>query len=185
MRVDGVVLAGGQSRRMGVDKARLKVAGVPLAERVAGALAAVTERVVVLGGEPISGFEFQQDADAFAGPLKALAAFDPETEIVFIASCDLAKFDRRLVPALCSLLDANFDAVVPKIGGRSQPLCAVYRRSAIRLLAERDFVDRVMRWLDALRVREVVEDELQTMGLDPRSVMGANTPEELERLLTD
>jgi molybdopterin-guanine dinucleotide biosynthesis protein A len=94
--VVGAVLAGGQSRRMGVDKARLAVSGVPLAERVATALreAGCAEVVLVRRGAP-DGMPWrfpvvreseQRPRHVLTGFLTALEAAEGP---VLVAACDL------------------------------------------------------------------------------------------------
>src|SRR5208337_1185050 len=70
-----------------------------------------------------------RDAVAFQGPLLALqhpleaAASDP----VFVCSCDLPLLDASVASALVAAI-ADHDAVIPEVGGKPQPLCAVYRK---------------------------------------------------------
>ena len=50
--VTGVILAGGRSRRMGRDKALLKVDGVPLFERILGMMQGFFSNVIIAGDRP-------------------------------------------------------------------------------------------------------------------------------------
>src|SRR5580692_6938300 len=97
MNVEAVVLTGGRGRRMGDDKARIVIDGVPMGLRLVRSLLSLEIPVTVLGREPIEGAAFVPDADAYAGPLAALEIFVPSHQHVFIASCDLPRFDSRLV----------------------------------------------------------------------------------------
>ena len=53
--LDGAILLGGASSRMGRDKARLPIAGVASLERVAEALSEVCETLYLIGGDPPEG----------------------------------------------------------------------------------------------------------------------------------
>lgn len=184
MRVEAVLLTGGASRRMGEDKAGIPIDGVPQAQRIADALGALGIPVTILGRAPIPGHGFLPDSDEFAGPLSALARFEPDADAVFVCSCDLPLFDARIVSALLAAL-GDKDAAVPKVSGFRQPLCALYRSRALALmpnvLSQKGAC--AMRWLDTLDHVVVGEDELAAVGLDPQCAQGANTREEFERML--
>lgn len=186
MEVEGVVLTGGASRRMGRDKSKLTVDGEPLSTRLARDLRSHCGRVTVLGKEPIEGYEFVADEEEYAGPLIALSCFQPRAEAVFVTSCDLPRFDGRLVGLFGDLL-RDQDAVLPMNEGRLQPLCGLYRAKAWNdLQATVDAGGKsLMAWLDRLTVQAVDSEEIAHKGIDPRSICGANTPEEWERLLSD
>jgi molybdopterin-guanine dinucleotide biosynthesis protein A len=167
---------------MGASKASLEISGVRLGEKIANALAACCQRVVVLGREPIAGFDFLPDAEEFEGPLAALARFEPTMEWVFAAACDLTHFE----PSVCSALMATADkaAVVPMVMAQLQPLCALYPASALiaakRLAAEGR--RSMMSLLDVIPYEVRDENELRAAGIEPVQVLGANTREELESL---
>ena len=176
--VEGVLLTGGASRRMGIDKASILVDGEPMALRIAKALSGRCDKVTVLGREPIAGFDFLPDASEYAGPLAALSRFETAADLFFLASCDLVSFDPRLIGELIERLGEH-DAVIPVLDGRSQPLCALYRASTLARLRETVSAgeSRVMAWIASIDALEVPADEL-THGRACRSV---NTPDELRQ----
>lgn len=182
MNVEGVVLTGGASRRMGVDKATIIVDGKPVAVRQAVSLIEAGWPVTVLGQEPIAGCAFVRDAESFAGPLAALSHFVPSAEYVFVLSCDVPLFD-AVVAEVCLREMGSFDAVVPVVGGRDQPLCALYRRSAWTSLPSAQESGRVMDWVSRLKIRRVAAESLISLGVQSEWVTGVNTPEELAALL--
>lgn len=128
MTTTGVVLCGGQSRRMGRDKALVEVDGVPMAERVARALVAGgCASVVLVGGDgaALSGLGRTWVADRwpgegpFAGVITALAETGTN---VLIAACDLPDLD---VATVRSVLRASADEpsvdVVVAVTDRVEP----------------------------------------------------------------
>jgi molybdopterin-guanine dinucleotide biosynthesis protein A len=135
------------------------------------------------------------DAVAYDGPLAALhtglVALTGEAEVAFACGVDTPLLAPAFVRAVLRSLHKGDDAVVPIIGGRSQPLLAVYRvRIAPRLRALLD--DGAFGLRDIPRtsaVRQVGEWELisdpELDDADPRldSAENTNTPEEWAALL--
>lgn len=183
MTLECVLLTGGGSRRMGSDKGRLLVQGEPLSERIARMVAEVGVPVAALGPDPIPGHRHVPDAKPGEGPLAALAGYAPGADATFVASCDIPRFDARIVGVLLATLE-GFDAAVPSVADRAQPLCGVYRAPCFEVAknlagcGER----RISRWIERLNVRLVSSEELALAGLDPECCLGANTPEEFARL---
>jgi molybdopterin-guanine dinucleotide biosynthesis protein A len=179
MIVEGVVLTGGASQRMGEDKAGLLVEGVPVAVRTAHLLGLHCDKVTVLGREPIPGYAFLADKADYEGPLSALSRFVPTSDSVFVASCDLPRFDARVVEVTLSLIQ-GYDACLPVVGTQVQPLCGLYRATAwptmSLLLSEGK--KSMMALIERLRYRTITQEGLAASGIDVRSVIGANTPEE-------
>lgn len=184
MQIEAILLTGGGSTRMGVDKARLVVGGVPLADGIAAALCQAAEKVTVLGREPIEGCAFLADQEVQAGPLSALARFSPEADLVFVASCDMPHFHPGILEVLSKKLDEETDAVVPVRAGILQPTCALYRSSCWKAIPDVLVQERksLMAWLDRLRTNLVDEAALQEAGLAPIHFASFNTLEELIRI---
>jgi len=172
--LEAIVLTGGASRRMGTDKAKLIVDGEPLAERVARLIAGLGIPVTIAGREPIPGHNFLGDAEDFAGPLAALARFQPSAEYVFVASCDLPGFDPSVIESLRSRIGEHA-AAVPSLDGRLQPLCALYSAPSFELARGLAVEDerRTMAWLE--RLDYVVVDDIE-----PAFLANVNTQDEFK-----
>lgn len=178
--IEAALLTGGASRRMGRDKSELVVDGTPMAERIAAELAEHGLSVTVLGTKPIQGCHFVGDEAAYQGPLFALARFTPGCPLCFVASCDMPGFDASLIVSLKDRIE-GFDAVIPMVDGRLQPLCALYASrswTALRelaLLGER----RLMRWIDSLNIAVFEEPSFHAAGLRAENYANVNTEEEM------
>lgn len=163
-RLVGAVLVGGESRRMGRDKALLEVDGQTLAERTADVLAAVVPRVVLVTRGPTDDrFPNRPDrpvvADRFPGrgPLAGLhaALIEASGAPVFLTACDLPGLTPELVDWVIGSepLPPHVPAArIPTTEGRLQPLCGLYgaacqepAEEALRAdrLSMHDFLDRV------------------------------------------
>lgn len=188
--VAGIIVAGGKSRRMGRDKAQLKIDGATLLARTACVLAEVANEVLVVGRETLpSGMGRARaalDDVPDSGPLGGLAtgmrcAAYP---LVIAVSCDLPFISADILRLLIRLAP-GYDAVVPRPGGKPQPLAAVYDRSlgprAAELVARGE--RRVLDFVESLTVRWVEDNEL--VKLDPRlrAFTNVNTEEEWQAIL--
>lgn len=180
-----MILAGGAGKRMGADKALVEVAGRPMVEIVAGALALVTGRVVVAGRE-LAGFESLPDppGDRFRGPLAGLVAglvaFDEPLVVVAV--------DQPWVrPAtLAGLLDRLVDLpVVPVEEGVRQATCAVYPPGlASPATEELAAGGSLQSLLDRIAFEPILADEWRRWGEDGRSWFSVDHPAAIQWGLT-
>ena len=126
----GGILAGGASSRMGTDKALVEVADRPMVEWVAEALAAVTDRVVIVGRSRLDGFEVIPDpVKGSVGPLAGVVAALAEAASTGRSGVLVVAVDQPFVrPATLRRLVGLFEdeAVVPVADGIRQVTCAVY-----------------------------------------------------------
>lgn len=172
---------------MGQDKALLPFGEGTLLGWVVGRLRAVCPRVLVVAHEPgaYSGFEVVVDRFPGCGPLAGLHAGLQEagTDRCVCVACDLPFVEPSL---LLLLLDRvrGYDAAVPVVGGRPQPLCATYRREVAGVAEDllrqatsargRSMQDLLKR----LWVRYVSEEELRIVDPDLVSFLNVNTPQD-------
>ena len=184
---------------MGRPKALLEVRGVRILDRLIDELVPSFDEVIVSAAPreaetfDIEGLlkkkpqaaVLRRDHDAFRGPAAALVAALQAAQhpYVFVCSCDLPFLQRSIAQALTEQLD-DFDAVIPVVGGRLQPLCAAYRTGCAEVLAPalskyRRLVDLV----EQLRVRRVEEQFLQQFDPELRSFIDVDTPEDYQRAL--
>lgn len=132
--IEGFILIGGASSRMGTDKSQLKIEGESFVKHIAHELAAVAAKVSVVGPAKPSDLQLPLVRDiylqwgALGGVHGALAAC--ASEWALIVACDLPRVTASLFNHLLALR-GDFDAVAPlQPDGRRQPLCAIYRVSA-------------------------------------------------------
>jgi molybdopterin-guanine dinucleotide biosynthesis protein A len=186
-----VVLAGGESRRMGRDKLLLEVGGAPLLRRVRNALSARCAEIIVVGsGEDSARLgELRRVSDERPerqGPLAGMEAglAAAKNRLVFVAAGDMPFLSADLVGYLLERLERlSASAVVPRYRGETHPLCAAYDREVLPHL--RSALDGGVRsareFLAVLDVVEYVEGELRRLGNPDLLLMNVNTPEDLER----
>jgi len=184
----GLILAGGASSRMGENKALLALEGRKLIERVADALAALTDDILIIANEA-EPYRFLDrpiipDIRPGYGPLMGLYSGlkAARGELALLAAVDMPFLSPDYLRFLLSLAP-GYDVVIPRTGHRLHPLCAVYRRESC-LPAIEQAIARGQRRLIAfhpqMRVRQVDEAELRRVDPDLRVLMNVNTPEELE-----
>jgi molybdopterin-guanine dinucleotide biosynthesis protein A len=139
--VSCVVLAGGESRRMGRDKAQVNLAGSSLLERVLNVVTPLFDDVMVSrkshDGE-IKGVNIIEDQLPGRGPVIGLCAALGQAKHanVFVVACDMPFISSGLINYLSSL-HAGFDIVVPVRDDRPEPLFAIYSTSCLEDLIER------------------------------------------------
>ena len=151
MSTAGILLTGGRSRRMGVDKAQLAVDGESLAARAARVLVAMCDPVVEVG-DGHSGLPHVRESPSGSGPLAALAAGGTALRALMhhgpalLLAVDLPRVDEGLLQWLRDRPGAP--TAVPEVDGRLQPVCARYGPDA--LIAADSLVTGGIRALRAL-----------------------------------
>jgi molybdopterin-guanine dinucleotide biosynthesis protein A len=135
-QVEGFILAGGESGRMGRDKALLELGGITLLERTAQLIEPLLARIAIVGPAgryaAFSLREIPDDAPGI-GPLGAIATSLRHStgEWNLIVACDLPYLTADWLDFLIGrALASRADALVPHTEGGPEPLCAMYRTTA-------------------------------------------------------
>ena len=185
--VEGFILAGGASSRMGADKARLRLGGRTLVGRAAEALGAVCASVSLISSKPDAadfGLPVFGDVYAGRGALGGLHAALAHARAPWAAvlSCDLPFASGALLGRLASLRAPDAEAVAPlQLDGRPQPLCALYARAAclppaVELIRSEELRPRVL--LARLRTRWVAPEEWADLPGSEHFFLNLNTPDD-------
>lgn len=181
-----LVFCGGESLRMGTDKATLLFHGETLVARMSRLASAAADEVVWVArpGQPLppTTATVVRDAEEGLGPLSALATGlrAASGDLVFVTACDTPLLQPAVAARLFDLI-GGYDACVPVRDGFTMTLCAVYRRTvageAGRLVAARQLAVRGL--LDRLNVRRV--DAAVFRDIDPQldSFLSCDTPAQL------
>ena len=187
--VSAIVLAGGQSRRMGRDKALIDFQGRPIIAHVLDTLGAVAEDIVVVSNRSdlysSFGARLVPDYDPPCGPLGGIAAGLQAVQhpLAVVVACDMPFLNVTLLHWLIDLAE-GFDAVVPQTGDEFEPLHAVYRRECYSPIVQRleRGERRVISFFADVRLRPVPEPEWRRLDPEGRSLVNLNTPDDLNQL---
>jgi molybdenum cofactor guanylyltransferase len=191
--VEGFILVGGASSRMGADKSGLLLNGKTTVSLISEALRPVTSRVSVVGTSveaTSSGLRGVPDLHEHWGPLGGIQAALHACETVhcIIIACDLPFVTSELLAYLLKI-ESEADtappaAVVPRQSdGRPQPLCALYSKAPCLAAAEKsialgEHTPRAM--LDKLETRYVDFSELRNLSGSEHFFLNLNHPEDYE-----
>jgi molybdopterin-guanine dinucleotide biosynthesis protein A len=181
----GIILAGGESRRMGTDKAFLKIDGRPLIEHILAVFSTLFARTIVVTNTPDRyrnyGVEVTSDALDIRGPLTGIYSglLRSGDEYNFVAACDMPFLNPRFI-AYMGELTAGYDAVVPMFDGFLEPLHAIYHRGLLPIMETqvRRQDRRIRGMFDHIQVRYVTEEEIVQFDPLKRSFRNLNTPKE-------
>ncbi len=191
LRVGGIILCGGQSKRMGRAKAWLPFGGETMLERVVRLLGqAVTPLVVVAAPDqdlpPLPGeVAVVRDEEKGRGPLMGLAigltALKGRVNAAYISSCDVPFLNPAFVRRLIDLL-GDYAICIPKVGDYHHPLAAVYRLEVASTVAKLLAADRLRPFylLESERSRIVTAAELEDIDPQLQTLRNLNIPEEYE-----
>jgi molybdopterin-guanine dinucleotide biosynthesis protein A len=186
--VSAFVLCGGQSRRMGSDKALLTLGGKSLLERALSLAHRIAPKVAILGPRDryaAMGERIVEDEFPGCGPLAGIHAAlqATETDLNVILSVDMpfvpADFLAYLIERAQSCPGAP--AVVPRVGGIVQGTCFACRR-AFRSVCEqrlRQGFYRVEEAIEFVRPVHIEEEEIRSLGFGPGIFRNLNMPEDL------
>jgi molybdenum cofactor guanylyltransferase len=189
MQAGGLILCGGQSKRMGRPKAWLPFGQEVLLQRVVRIVAEVVGPVVVVAAEnqdvPLlpQNVELIRDPVAQQGPLfgliTGLRAISGRADAVYLSACDHPMLTSSWIrQILVELSDA--DIAIPNVGGKLHPLAAAYRVDLLGV-AESLFRSGHRRMMDlcaAANTRELPKSHF----LDLMPLTNLNSPEDLARL---
>ncbi len=195
MKVGGIILCGGESRRMGRSKAWLPFDGETLLHRTVRVVGEVVEPVVVVAaaGQELpplpDGVRIVRDSCCGRGPLQGLSDglsfLANEVDAVYLSSCDVPFLKTQFIGFLIQSLHDN-QIAVPNVGGFLHPLSAVYRIDVLpavnNLLALEQ--RRVQSLFDQCQTRFISEAELIDRDPGCQSLRNINTLAEYEAAKT-
>lgn len=184
------VLAGGESKRMGQDKAFLQVGQQAVIERVLERVGPLTDDLFISTNLPEKYKEFNLPLVGDVYPNKAAlggiysaihAARHPQ---VLVLACDMPFLNVELLKHLISLAPTA-DVIAPLIAPpQPETLHAVYSKNCLSAIEPRLKAGRlrVIGFFDDVSVRYVERDEVSRYDPDFYSFINMNTPEDYQRV---
>ncbi|MSP11662.1 MAG: molybdenum cofactor guanylyltransferase [Chloroflexi bacterium] len=205
LNMSAVILAGGQSRRMGRDKALIDFGGKPLVRRIVDLLMPLSDDVILVTNQfdPYNSWPVRLIADVIPGKgslggiYSGLIAARYSKSI--IVACDMPYLNPRLIVYLAGLIE-GYDVVMPqapaklkgqtaKTAGEStaksadlHPMHAVYAKTCLPGILQSILADdlRLISFLPCVKTRFVGPAEISPLDPEFRSFINVNTPEEFE-----
>jgi molybdopterin-guanine dinucleotide biosynthesis protein A len=183
------IQAGGESRRMGQDKALVPFLGQPLVARVMARLSTVSDEIIVTTNNTQAlrflGVPLFADLIPGRGALGGLytAVSAASQPLVAVVACDMPFASPELIAALRDALwQSEADIAIPQLPDGMQPFHAVYRRATclphIRQAIQSDRW-RADAWFDKVHIRYFSAHEVQQYDPNLLCFANVNTPEEL------
>lgn len=133
--ITGVVVAGGKSSRMGMDKGAILFGDKYLVQYSIDALKPLCSKLLISTqnewyaqfGYPLIN-DIIKDCGPMGGIYSSLLA--AETPYIVALACDLPFINTQILEKLIANIH-DYDCIVPRIGNKYEPLCAVYSKSMI------------------------------------------------------
>jgi molybdopterin-guanine dinucleotide biosynthesis protein A len=182
------ILCGGQSSRMGQDKALMPFLDRPLIQRVVDRLSPLASEVIISASDPAKysylGFPIHQDIYPDCGSLGGLytSLVFAGNPLVAAVACDLPFANRNLFAHEVELIsDSYSDVVIPLTLNGLEPLHAVYRREACLPVIKKALDAgnlKMIDWFVGMKVIEIPPSDI--LKFDPKGLAfwNLNTPEE-------
>ncbi len=185
------ILAGGNSSRMGQNKALMFFQGQPLIKRVVERVSSLSYDIYIISNDAKS-YEFLKlpivldkvkGAGVMGGLFTALS-MAPSLYVAVVA-CDLPNVNINLINAELDIAQAEFsDVVIPESKNGLEPLHALYRRATCLPYVQQALdtgQKKLISWFDHVRVRVISLREVAEFDPGGTAFININTPEDLSR----
>ena len=188
LSVSAIVLCGGESSRMGFDKAFIKIEGRTLVERQVVLLRRRFGKIILVTNSPgsyksRSRVKVVTDIVRGFGPLGGLytGLSNSGSEYNLVAACDMPFINLDLAAYMAGSVKEGFQAVVPYYRKRYQPLFAVYSRDCLGKIRQALAGNKLKlaALLSEFKVRKVLKKELVKFGDPDVFFRNINTPQDL------
>jgi len=187
--VSGIVLAGGHSSRLGMDKSFVNANGQPLIEHIVAKLTKLSDDVIIVTNSPenYNHLEAKLVGDIYPGKVALGGIYSGLRAATnahsLVVACDMPFLDLNLLRYMI-LLACGHDVVIPRIGGFLEPLHAIYSKSCLEpidhLLARGGL--KIIDFFPEVRVRYVEESEVDIFDPQHLSFFNVNTPSDLAKM---
>ena len=193
VKFTAIVLAGGMSRRLGRDKAQEVIAGERMIDRIVRMLRSCADEIVVV----VSDKQRERDlrlpcnvsiaTDIYpnTGSLGGIySGLNAATNVwCFVAACDMPFLNHALINYLISFAK-GFDAVIPILDDRPEPLHALYNKSCVPAIEKQILANdlKIAKFFPMKKVCFVEEEKIRMKDPELTSFLNINTQEDLDKI---
>ncbi len=184
----GVILAGGNSRRMGFNKAFIKINDETIIEKSMKLFKSIFDDVFVVANDILLyenlGERIYSDVYGNSGSLGGVftALFHARDNWAFVAACDMPYLEGRTIKKIHDFPRKGYDAIVPFINDGYHPMHALYSKRCLKRM-ELMIKEGNLRITDFLKskgikTRKLLETEFGNLPIKT-SIENMNTREDL------
>jgi molybdopterin-guanine dinucleotide biosynthesis protein A len=183
----GVILAGGQSSRMGQNKALMSLGGKRLVDRVVEVMRNVFDDLLMVTNTPEVYADLSipmvrdvwPDKGSLGGVYSAI--YHAATPYCLVVACDMPFLQTAVLRYLVTQIH-DYDVVVPDVLGELQTLHAIYSKACLQPIERRLETNRlrIVGFFPDVRVRTVTASELEPYDPALLAFQNLNTPEEFQ-----
>lgn len=190
MKVSGVILAGGKSSRMGVDKSILPISkNKTMISNIVEIFTDIFEEVIVVSNQlnkyEIDNIREASDIYLGAGPLGGIHAglVTSSNDYIFVVACDMPFIETNLIEYLIEV-GKGYDITVPIIANKIEPLFAVYSKNCKSYIEGllKSNVYKVKELFSLVKVNYVDEQTLNKIVDIENVFYNVNTPEDYNNI---
>jgi molybdopterin-guanine dinucleotide biosynthesis protein A len=183
------ILAGGQSRRMGQEKAFLTVGDRPVIQRVLWSIADLSDDVLIVTNTPDMyrhlGQRMVSDVYLGKGALGGIytAIHAARYPYCLVVACDMPFLNTDLLSHLMTL-STDFDVVIPLIRDFPETMHAIYGKTCLEPIERCLSADqlKIIGFFDDVRVHYVPREEVARYDPAFQSFLNMNTPDDWQKL---
>lgn len=200
--MNAIILAGGNSSRMGFDKTFIKIEGLTLIERQIRLLGALFGKIIVVTNSRaksrslckiidknrLKNVKITQDIILGQGPLGGIYSglMLSDSFHNFAVACDMPYINTGLIEYMRKK-SPGYDAVVPRINKRYEPLYSIYSKNCLKIIEQLldKKIFKINKLFSKVKVREITGGEVRKFVLGAKIFTNINTKEDLGNVYND
>ncbi len=186
----GVILAGGKSSRMGVNKSFLKLGNQTIIERIVDLMKSIFSEVIIITNTPdeykFLNLPLYEDIYKWKGPLAGIhsALTHSQTEKIFVLSCDVPLMSKEMIEYIIEY-KSDKSIVFCETAGYHQPLVGVYSKKILNdidnFISKNEMNDKSFHQFLTIVDAEIIHPEKLSFYKD-EIFFNVNRPEDYEYL---
>lgn len=189
MKMTAAILAGGKGTRFVPHKGLLEIEGISIIKRQLEILRPIFDNIIIVTNSPQAykdlGAALVSDIILCKGPLGGIysALKQSDTLYNFIVASDMPCLNSLLIRYMSSKI-SGYDAVVPELGGRLEPLHAFYAKACLSVIENQLKNDnlKIIDFFPQVRIKKIGKEELSQFDPQQLSFLNINTPKDYEKV---
>ena len=185
-----VILAGGKSSRMGLDKSHVNLFGKLMIDRIIERIGSKGDEIIFVSNEVIKFStgkikmvpDYYRNYGALAGLHAGIKA--AKNENVLVVANDMPFINLELLDYMRQRMVPGIDVVIPDNGRGLEPFHAIYRKKSCLPAIEKAIQEqskRIISWFPLVKVVIVEESVIASMDPERLAFFNVNTPGDLKR----